>query len=358
MEGARPLRFAVLSRHLPDPEGTAAGRILSATCEGLIAEGHSVEAFSWGPEPPSKPLPAWSEWRRVDPALDPISRIRAVIHPRNDAARAAFSAESDAVAVADDPLSFAGVESSRAPVVTIHYLTKIDARVLARRRATDIQDRRAEARACRRAALTLAYSERVAENLSSGATFVPIAYPIPAEPLPFVEEPVAGVLADWRWTPNHIALERLLRLWPEVRERVPTARLLLAGQGLERRDPSDGIEVLGVVPESREVLAQAAVLPFPVPATSGPKVKVLEALVSGLTVLTTPAGLEGLAAGDGAIVSSDRRSFASELAAVLVDPARRRALGDLARRSASAAHAPRAVARRRAEVIARSLDVS
>ncbi|MEX2093698.1 MAG: glycosyltransferase family 4 protein, partial [Pirellulales bacterium] len=164
--------------------------------------------------------------------------------------------------------------------------------------------------------------------------------------------PVAAVLADWRWPPNRIALRWLLEEWPAVRGRIPSAELLLAGRGLEGMTSSDGVKVLGFVGRSSDVLAQAAAVAFPAPATSGPKVKILEALACGLPVVTTTAGVEGLVlpGGAGAVVAG-RGRFAGELASLLTDPERRRSMALQGRDAVLAAHAPRPAARARTAVI-------
>lgn len=353
------MRFSVLSRHLPDPEGSAAGRILAATCEGLLQEGHEVAVCSWGPDAPTFTLPSWCEWRRVDAPTGAFRKVRTLLRPRGDALRAGWTPDSNAIAVADDPLSFAGVDGHPRSVVTLHYLTKLDSVAVGRRTASNVQDIRAEARAAKRARAVLAYSLRLVDVLPPGATFVPIAYPIPAEPLPFVEAPVAAVLADWRWRPNRVALNWLLEQWPRVRERISSAELLLAGRGLDGIASSGGVSVLGFVPSSRDVLARAAALAFPVPPSSGPKVKVLEAVASGLPVVTTPVGVEGLVLGENAgAVVTDRDRFAEDLAALLADPERRRRLGAEGRRAALESHAPRAAARTRVAAIERALGRS
>lgn len=346
------MRFSILSRQFPLPEGSAPGRILFALCEGLIAEGHEVAVCSWGPDPPAIELPSWCEWARVDPATGVDGKLHALVRPRADVLRARWDAAPNSIAVADDHLSWPGVEARPRSVLTLHYLTKLDASALRRRALKDLQDRRAQSRAARRARVVLAYSQRLVEVLPCPATFVPIAYPVPPEPLPFVESPVAALLADWRWPPNWMALRWLLEDWPTVRSRIPTAELLLAGRGLEGIGPSDGVRVLGVVPRSSDVLARAAVLAFPVPPTSGPKVKVLESLAYGLPVVTTRAGVEGLVLpeGTGAVVVN-RGRFAEELASLLSDPERRRTMGREGRAAVLAAHAPRPAARVRAKVI-------
>jgi glycosyltransferase involved in cell wall biosynthesis len=163
------------------------------------------------------------------------------------------------------------------------------------------------------------------------------------------------MVADWVWPPNKLALDQLLRSWSDVRRRVAGARLLLAGRGLQARvaAPESGVEVLGPVASSAAVLAKAAVVAFPCPPSSGPKIKVLEALAHGIPVVTTAAGVEGLVgATTGAVVVPPDERFGQELAALLLDPARRSALGRAGRAAVIAAHAPRPAARARVEACA------
>jgi len=73
-----------------------------------------------------------------------------------------------------------------------------------------VQDLRLERRAAREASTVLAYSERVAAAVGHGAVVVPAALRVPAEALPPVDEPVAGVIARWGWPPNKAMLRELL----------------------------------------------------------------------------------------------------------------------------------------------------
>jgi glycosyltransferase involved in cell wall biosynthesis len=146
----------------------------------------------------------------------------------------------------------------------------------------------------------------------------------------------------------------MLRDWPSVLARVPTATLVLAGWGLDRLriDAPPRTRVLGSVARAADALAEASVLAFPCPPTSGPKVKVVEALAHGRPVVTTPAGVEGLRLGpdDGAVVAGPA-TFAAALAALLGDDERRARLAVDGRTAVLAAHAPRAAARARVEAL-------
>jgi glycosyltransferase involved in cell wall biosynthesis len=342
------VRLAIVSRHLPELEGTAAGRVLRATCDGIVADGHKLTAWSWGPEAPAEPLPSWCEWRPLPVETPFRRRAWALLRPRGDVGRAGWQPPDGAVAVADDPVSFAAVETSPSAVVTLHYSPWLDASALHRFTAALIQDVRAWRRACRRADLALAYSARVASAAGPRAITVPIAVTVPYEPVEPIDAPVAGLIANWSWPPNRDALARLLHVWPRVRSAVPGAELLLAGRGLDRATPGEGVEMIGPVARSADVLARVGLLLFPSPTTSGPKVKVLEAMAHGVPVLTTREGAEGIAATPGRdIAIATTRELELQVVALLRDPAERARLGKAGREAILAAHSPAVAARAR-----------
>jgi glycosyltransferase involved in cell wall biosynthesis len=348
------MKLAFVSRHSPRPEGTPNGRIFHALGEGLLAEGHEVEAISWAEDQPHDDLPPWCTWRPVPPEPKWRTKARALVRPRHDVGRIAWDLREGFVAVAEDPLSYPAVAGRRGATVVFNYLTKIDAPALRKPTPRDWQDIRHEAYVIEHAPRVLAFSERVQRRLGGGPTVVPMAYPVPAEPLPFVEEPVALLLANWEWPPNRVALTTMLDAWPAVRAAAPAAKLVLAGWGLDALGiaEANGVEVLGSVARAVDALAHAAVLAFPCPPTSGPKVKVLEAVSYGLPVVTTPSGAEGLVLGpdEGAVVTGVA-DFAAALAALLNDPERRHRIGMTGRDAALAHHSPRAAARARVAAI-------
>ncbi len=89
------MRLHSVAYHLPDPEGTAAGRVLHATIEGLLAEGHDVTVQTWWPDEPSTPLPDWCEWTPVPvESVTPASRWDRLVQ-RVRAGREATALELD-----------------------------------------------------------------------------------------------------------------------------------------------------------------------------------------------------------------------------------------------------------------------
>ena len=356
------MKIAVVASELPHPQGTAAGRDLWAWCSALGDLGHELDVWVWyrSSGSPEGPVPDWAHFEPLD--IGPLWRahLRALVKPRNEAARIAFEPDRDAVLVADHLPSVGAVLGRERSVVTMHYRALADARSVGRVRLTDVQAARAERRAGRMADLVLAYSERVGRGLAKHAHFVPMAHPVPDRPVAAVEAPVAALLADWSWPPNRVTLDRLLGLWPEVRRRVAGARLVLAGRNLptDSLGPLAGVEVVGPVADSMEVLGRAAVVAFPCPNSSGPKMKTLEALALGLPVLTTAAGMEGIAPGVTGLSSmvADDADFARRLSELLCSPEERRRLGELGRDAVAVCHSPRAAALRRVELFARYFE--
>jgi glycosyltransferase involved in cell wall biosynthesis len=281
-------------------------------------------------------------------------RARALVRPRHDVVAVDWDPPAGAIAVAEDPASYPLIRRAERTAVVYHYLTKFDAPAVGRLAAKDVQDRRHERYVARKADLVLAFSDRVGEGISHRSVTIPIAYPVPDETLPLATEPVAVLFANWEWPPNEPALRLLLDIWPDVRRRVPGARLRLAGWGLDHMGvaPSPGVELVGSVPRAVDALEGAALLAFPCPPSSGPKVKVMEALSFGVPVVTTEAGAEGLVATAGRdVVVADRAGFADAIAEVLGDEERRATLAAGGRQAMLDHHAPESAARRRVEVL-------
>ena len=307
-----------VSRHVPDAEGSAAGRQLHAVVTAMREQGADVTTSSWGGREPSA-LPTWADWRPVPMGARWRVRRDALLHPRSDVARAGIPVQG--LMVADDPVSYAAVSTAQQRVATVHYAVALDRRALGRWTPALVQDRRAERRCVADASTVWTFSERVREAVGRG-TVVPATIPFPAAPLPLVELPVVGMLADWSWPANAHALRSLLRDWPEVRRQVPGAELVLAGRGELAVAQTDGVRVLGEVPTSADLLGEAAVLAFPCPPTSGPKMKSLDALAYGVPLLTTPAGIEGVEP-DAAAVTAEGQEFTDALIRLLKDPQQR-----------------------------------
>jgi glycosyltransferase involved in cell wall biosynthesis len=103
---------------------------------------------------------------------------------------------------------------------------------------------------------------------------------------------------DWR--PNCDAVDLLLaKIFPRVLAQEPQARLVLVGrnpsQGLVQRVASmPGVELHANVPDVRPFLGDCGVMTVPLRIGGGSRLKILEALASGLPVISSQVGAEGL----------------------------------------------------------------
>ncbi|MDQ6704723.1 MAG: glycosyltransferase [Acidobacteriota bacterium] len=138
-------------------------------------------------------------------------------------------------------------------------------------------------------------SGRIQEGLRAGISTS--RYPFPGGP----REPFTMLfLGSFRHVPNQVALEWFARqVLPLVLERCPKARLLVAGSDPPPRHAyagaSGAIEILGFVEDIQPLFSRCAVFVCPILSGSGVRVKLLEAFASGIPVVSTRIGAEGLA---------------------------------------------------------------
>jgi len=153
------------------------------------------------------------------------------------------------------------------------------------------------------------------------------------------EEDVLGMVGNYAYPPNRMAALRLLReVLPAVRRRRPGARALLVGANptpdiLELARETPGAEVTGFVDDVRSHLRRITVAVVPLPAGSGVKTKVLEAMASGLPVVGSAIALEGIAGTPGVhfVRADESAALAEAVCRLLEDPRRRVAMGRSAR---------------------------
>jgi glycosyltransferase involved in cell wall biosynthesis len=313
-------------------------------------------------------LPAESSVEMVGVELPSRAQARRerLLHPKGLLARGVFAERLKVLARDVDIVHFVEAQTAvalsmvdRPALVQLHFLTRRDRRITGpwnREGRIAIELLRAEVSVRRQADWLLANSLEVAAQLraSTPRAHVGVA-PLALDPAHYTPRaqlsgPTAGLIGTARWPPTRRAVERLLTsVWPQVRERHGDARLLLAGQDMERsRFPHlpdlVGVEWRASVPSASGFLRELGVLAYPLTAGSGAKVKVLESMALGVPVVTTPEGAEGLGGLGGVAVETDDNRLADALVALLDDPVARRAAGEEAYRTFCEHHSPHVAA--------------
>jgi GT2 family glycosyltransferase/glycosyltransferase involved in cell wall biosynthesis len=138
-------------------------------------------------------------------------------------------------------------------------------------------------------------------------------------------------IGSFRHLPNVTAIEWFVRnVLPRILDQRPDARLVVAGSDPPPRDlyerAGPAVELLGFVEDIRTELARRAVFVCPILNGSGVRVKLLEAFASGIPVVSTGIGAEGLARKDGEFCSlaDGPRQFAGKVVETLAHPERAR----------------------------------
>ncbi len=174
----------------------------------------------------------------------------------------------------------------------------------------------------------------------AAVTRIPLAVEVPARPLdPEGADPPTVLFVGSFGHPPNVDGARWLAgtIFPRVTARVPEARLELVGQapGAEVRALAGGaVSVHASVPDVTPYLDRAAVVVAPIRIGGSMRGKVLEALAAGKALVATPRAAEGVEAvdGDHLVVADGEDELVEAVVGLLLDRARRRRLGESARR--------------------------
>lgn len=329
----RLLRVLLVMFAPPLPFGNAAARWYYVLLKGLVERGHYVTAFA--------PCNTLADIAKVQ-ALFPLPEydLRCYLFPERHGLMAkietiqqpysyVFSPQlrQDLAAELAKPYDilhleqlwsgWLGLEHRERAVVNVHYLFSLD-QVFQSPNTLENQFRRlmsygAEKKLLKAFPKIITLSDQLRKNIrqiNPKACIHTIPLGIDLSLYPFAnhklmnEQPVVGLIGKFNWAPSYSAAERLLsRLWPEIKRRVPNARLKIVGwsakDALAAFTHLPDLEIYQDVPDTLPYFGNMDVMLYAPTSGSGMKVKVMEAFALGTPVVTTPEGVEGIPAKDG-----------------------------------------------------------
>ncbi len=373
---------------LPDPPlpfGNAAARWYTALVRGLLERGHDLSVFAVAHDDADREALA-AEWSGT--ALDlrvyrpagrtPLARWGSLRRPHSYLFDSDFHRDlrrrldepHDVIHLEQVWSGWAGWHTPDRTLLHVHFLFQLD---LAGAPVRSLHDRlvrhrtyAAERRIVRRFRNVGALSSELAAHVQrlaprASVHVIPFGfeverYPFPAKQAP-KQPPTVGLIGSFNWHPTLQAGRRLLQLWPRLRRAIPGARLRLVGReartalGPVAAQDVEVIEnVAGILPYFHEL----DVMVYAPPRGSGTKVKVLEAFALGVPVVTTAAGLEGIAATPGVQVRiAEEDDALIEETIALLEPTAWRTQRDAARALVEERHHPAVALDRVEEVYAR-----
>ena len=105
-------------------------------------------------------------------------------------------------------------------------------------------------------------------------------------------------IGSMNWLPNQDGIRWFLKeCWPLVHQKFPEIRLVLAGREMPRwmlQTDMSGVVIRGEVPDAAQFMCENGIMIVPLFSGSGVRVKIIEAMALGKTVITTSIGAEGI----------------------------------------------------------------
>lgn len=105
-------------------------------------------------------------------------------------------------------------------------------------------------------------------------------------------------LGSMNWLPNEEGIRWFLdQAWPLISEKFPELKLYLAGRmmpdWLNKMDVKN-VDVLGEVPDARMFMLSKGIMVVPLFSGSGIRIKIIEGMALGKTIISTSLGAEGI----------------------------------------------------------------
>ncbi|MEH2160632.1 MAG: glycosyltransferase family 4 protein [Nostoc sp.] len=330
----KSLRILLVINSLPIPFGNADARWYYVLLKGLVEKGHNVTVFATVGklEDIAKaqalfPSPDYDLRCYLIPKQNTgiMAKIKTIQQPysyifsqelRQDLARE-LAKPYDILHLEQLWSGWLGLEHRKKVVVNVHYLFSLDG-TFESNNSLETRFRRfftyqAEQKLLKAFPKIVTLSERLAKHIqqiNSQAQIYTVPLGIDLSLYPFVQQkyinqyPTVGLIGGFNWTPSYSAAERLLtKLWPEIKRRVPNAKLQIVGRSAKDalaafRDIKD-LEIHQDVPDTLPYFTNTDVMLYAPIAGSGIKVKLMEAFALGTPVVTNSDGVEGIPAYDG-----------------------------------------------------------
>ncbi len=132
-------------------------------------------------------------------------------------------------------------------------------------------------------------------------------------------------VGNFKWLQNREAVSMLVnKIWPFVKKGLRNTTLWIVGKyptSEIAKYVSESIKVSSDIADIKEVYAHSDVLLAPIYGPGGTRYKILESMASGLPVVTTPTGIEGLGANHGkhALIGTTPEELANQTIKILTD---------------------------------------
>ena len=155
-----------------------------------------------------------------------------------------------------------------------------------------------------------------------------------------IEYPSLFHLGSMDWKPNIEGVDWFIKnIWPSITLEIPKAKLYLAGREMPKALTGlkiPNIIVLGEIESAKKFMQSKSVMVVPLLSAGGIRVKIIEGLALGKTVISTTIGAEGIDCTDGEniLIADDAEEFTAAIKKVCSDKKYFETIGENARKLA------------------------
>lgn len=136
------------------------------------------------------------------------------------------------------------------------------------------------------------------------------------------------------YEPNIDAVEYFVQeIFPLIKKEIPKAKFVIAGQRpveAVKKLANEDIQVTGFIPKLSDIYKTAAIVVAPLRFGAGTQNKVLEAMATGIPVVSRNIGFKGLGitSGEGVVLALETQDFADACVQLLKDATLRKSIGE------------------------------
>jgi polysaccharide biosynthesis protein PslH len=163
----------------------------------------------------------------------------------------------------------------------------------------------------------------------------PVKYPCDQGGMEF---PSLFSLGSMNWIPNQEGIRWFLQhVWPDIHNQFPYLKYYIAGRAMPewmRSVKLPNVIVLGEVEDARTFMASKAIMIVPLFSGSGIRVKIIEGMAAGKTIISTSIGAEGISYSprENILIADAPCEFFEMITLCVTDPALCLKIGKQARR--------------------------
>ena len=159
-------------------------------------------------------------------------------------------------------------------------------------------------------------------------------------------------LASMDWHPNQEAVNWFLdKVWNEIQANFPLSKLYLAGRGMTKKLKNldmNNVEIVGEVHSAKDFIVEHDIMIVPLLSGSGMRVKLIEGMALGKTIITTSIGAEGIDAENNKhlIIADTPEEFAAAITKCLNDTPFKESIGLEAQRLIASKYSNKSISSR------------